>query len=133
MRLSNGEEYPLPGVWNYTDPQVDQQTDTLIMRATLPNPDRLLVDGEFVTVQIRERKEQPRLVVPQAALQVDQAGYYVLVVDGDQQGRACAASPPGPTRTPDVVVAVGPARRARRSSSTACRRCGPARWCRARC
>jgi membrane fusion protein, multidrug efflux system len=82
---SNGEPYPLPGVWNFTDPQVDQQTDTLIMRATLPNPDRSLVDGQFVSVDLRERKEQPRLVVPQAALQVDQAGYYVLIVNGDSK------------------------------------------------
>ncbi len=85
VTLSNGAPYPLPGVWNFTDPQVDQQTDTLIMRATLPNPDRALVDGQFVSVEIREREEQPRLVVPQAALQVDQAGYYVLIVNGESK------------------------------------------------
>ena len=34
-----------------------------------------------MTAVIRERQEEPRLVVPQAALQVDQSGYYVLVVD----------------------------------------------------
>src|SRR5439155_23721824 len=39
VRLSNGREYPQRGVWNLTDPQVDQQTDTLIMRGTIPNPD----------------------------------------------------------------------------------------------
>ena len=85
VRCPTASEYPHPGVWNFTDPQVDQQTDTLIMRATLPNPERQLVDGEFVTVEIKERKEQPRLVVPQAALQVDQAGYYVLVVNDDNK------------------------------------------------
>ena len=106
VTLANGEEYPLPGVWNFTDPQVDQQTDTLIMRATLPNPDRLLVDGGFVTVTIRERKELPRLVVPQAALQVDQAGYYVLVVGSDskvEQRRVTV----GPNQGTDVVVQTG--------------------------
>jgi len=49
----------------------------------LPNPDRSLVDGQFVSVDLRERKEQPRLVVAPASLQVDQAGYYVLIVNGD--------------------------------------------------
>jgi membrane fusion protein (multidrug efflux system) len=44
-----------------------------------------LTDGEFVTVVIRERKEQPRLVLPQAALQLDQAGPYVLVVNADSK------------------------------------------------
>src|SRR5258707_7026045 len=85
VRLSSGKDYPHPGVWNYTDPQVDQTTDTLTMRATLPNPERQLVDGEFVSVVVKERKEQPRLVAPQAALQVDQAGYYVLVVGADHK------------------------------------------------
>jgi membrane fusion protein (multidrug efflux system) len=106
VTLSNGKEYPLPGVWNFTDPQVDQGTDTLTMRATLPNPDRLLVDGEFVTVQIKERKEQPRLVVPQAALQVDQAGYYVLVVNADnkvEQRRVTV----GPNQGLDAVIQSG--------------------------
>ncbi len=106
VTLSNGKEYPLPGVWNFTDPQVDQGTDTLTMRATLPNPDRLLVDGEFVTVQIKEKKEQPRLVVPQAALQVDQAGYYVLVVNADnkvEQRRVTV----GPNQGLDAVIQSG--------------------------
>jgi membrane fusion protein, multidrug efflux system len=85
VRLPSGKEYAHPGVWNYTDPQVDQQTDTLTMRATLPNPERQLIDGEFVSVELRERREQPRLVVPQAAVQVDQAGSYVLVVDQDSK------------------------------------------------
>jgi membrane fusion protein (multidrug efflux system) len=103
---SNGEPYPLPGVWNFTDPQVDQQTDTLIMRATLPNPDRSLVDGQFVSVDLRERKEQPRLVVPQASLQVDQAGYYVLIVNGEskvEQRRVTV----GPSQGLDTVIQSG--------------------------
>ena len=56
IRLSDGREYKQRGVWNLTDPQVDQQTDTLIMRATIPNPDRQLIDGQFVTAEIRERR-----------------------------------------------------------------------------
>ncbi len=106
VTLANGEEYPLPGVWNFTDPQVDQQTDTLTMRATLPNPDRVLVDGGFVTVTIRERKELPRLVVPQAALQIDQAGYYVLVVGPDNKVEERRVTT-GPNQGPDVVVQTG--------------------------
>lgn len=106
VRLANGDNYPLPGIWNYTDPQVDQQTDTVVMRATLPNPNRLLIDGEFVTVQIRERQEQPRLVIPQAALQVDQAGYYALVV-GDDHKVEMRRLTTGPNQDADVVVNAG--------------------------
>jgi membrane fusion protein (multidrug efflux system) len=106
LHLSNGREYPQRGVWNLTDPQVDQQTDTLIIRATVQNPDRQLVDGQFVTVAIRERREAPRLVVPQAALQVDQSGYYVLVVD-DQHKVEQRRIQTGPNRDTDVVITSG--------------------------
>ena len=106
IRLSNGKDYPQRGVWNLTDPQVDQQTDTLIMRAIVPNPERQLVDGQFVTAVIRERREAPRLLVPQAALQVDQSGYYVLVVD-DQHKVQQRRVQTGPNQDTDVVITSG--------------------------
>jgi membrane fusion protein (multidrug efflux system) len=106
IRLSNGKEYPQRGVWNLTDPQVDQQTDTLIMRAIVPNPERQLVDGQFVTAVIRERREAPRLLVPQAALQVDQSGYYVLVVD-DQHKVQQRRIQTGPNQDTDIVISSG--------------------------
>jgi membrane fusion protein (multidrug efflux system) len=106
VRLSNGDEYAQRGVWNLTDPQVDQRTDTLIMRATIPNPDRRLVDGEFVTAIIRERQEQLRLAIPQAALQIDQSGYYALVVDGEHKVVQRRVET-GPDLGTDVVVTSG--------------------------
>jgi membrane fusion protein (multidrug efflux system) len=106
LRLPNGSEYPHRGVWNLTDPQVDQQTDTLIMRATVPNPERQLVDGEFVTATIRERREEPRLVIAQAAVQIDQSGSYVLVVD-DQHKVEQRRIQTGPNRDTDVVITSG--------------------------
>jgi membrane fusion protein, multidrug efflux system len=106
VRLPNGDEYPQRGVWNLTDPQVSHQTDTLIMRAIIPNPDRRLVDGQFVTAIIRERREQSRLVVPQAALQIDQSGYYALVVDGEHKVEQRRVQT-GPDLGTDVVITSG--------------------------
>ncbi len=106
LRLSSGREYAHLGRWNLTDPQVDQQTDTLIMRATVPNPERLLVDGQFVMAMIQERRETPRLVVPQAALQIDQSGSYVLVVD-DQHKVEQRRVQTGPNQDADVVITSG--------------------------
>jgi membrane fusion protein (multidrug efflux system) len=106
LRLSDGKIYGHPGTWNFTDPQVDQQTDSLIMRATVPNPERILSDGEFVTAIIRERKDEPRLVISQAALQVDQSGYYALVVDG-QHKVVQRRVQTGPNLDTDVVIASG--------------------------
>jgi membrane fusion protein, multidrug efflux system len=106
VRLANGQIYPHPGVWNFTDPQVDQQTDTLIMRATIPNPDGGLADGQVITAIIRERKEEPQLVVPQTALQVDQSGYYALVVNGEHKVETRRLKT-GPNIGTDVVALSG--------------------------
>lgn len=106
VRLPSGQEYAQRGVWNLTDPQVDPQTDSLVMRATIPNPDRVLTDGQFVTAIIRERQEAPRLVVPQSALQVDQSGYYVLVVNAEHKVEQRRVQT-GPQRGTDVVVTSG--------------------------
>ena len=106
IRLSDGQEYPHSGTWNFTQPRVDRQTDSLIIRATLPNPDGVLEDGEFVTVIIREKAEEQRLVVPQAALQVDQSGYYALIVD-KQHKVVQRRVKTGPNEGTDVVVVSG--------------------------
>src|SRR3546814_12539790 len=54
--------------------QVDPTTDTVILRATLPNSQRLLVAGQFVGVIVERAQSQQALVIPQAAIVVDQAG-----------------------------------------------------------
>ncbi len=106
VRLANGQLYPHAGAWNFTDPQVDQLTDTLIMRATIPNPEHMLADGQVITAIIRERREEPRLVAPQTALQVDQSGYYVLVVNGEHKVEPRHLKT-GPNVGTDVVVLSG--------------------------
>jgi len=66
----------------------------------------VLEDGEFVTVMIREKAAEQRLVVPQAALQVDQSGYYALVVD-KQHKVVQRRVKTGPNEGTDVVVVSG--------------------------
>ena len=51
--LANGKPTIRSAIWNFVSNQVDQQTDTLLVRATFPNPERALVDGAFVTVKVR--------------------------------------------------------------------------------
>jgi membrane fusion protein, multidrug efflux system len=88
VTLPDGTLYQHPGRLNFLDIQVDPSTDTLTVRAELPNPDRVLVDGQFVGVRVERGEPEQVLAVPQAALQVDQAGPYVLVVGGDDKVEA---------------------------------------------
>jgi membrane fusion protein, multidrug efflux system len=85
VTLPDGTLYDQPGQLDFLDVQVDPGTDTVTVRAELANPERLLVDGQFVGVRVEAGEPVAVLAVPQAALQVDQAGPYVLVVgEGDQ-------------------------------------------------
>jgi membrane fusion protein (multidrug efflux system) len=79
VRLADGKLLPASGSFNFADVQVDPSTDTIAIRAELPNPDRLLVDGALVTAIVESAEPEQALVVPQQAIQVDQGGPYVLV------------------------------------------------------
>jgi membrane fusion protein (multidrug efflux system) len=81
VQMSNGPVYPHTGKIDFVDVKVDQATDTISVRATLPNPDGRLADGQLVQVSVEGDKPEERIVVPQAALIADQQGIYVFIVE----------------------------------------------------
>lgn len=85
LRLADGSTYEHPGIINFVDVEVSPGTDTLLIRAEMPNPDRLLIDGGLVTAVTEAAKPQRALVVPQQAILADQAGLYVLAVDAENK------------------------------------------------
>ena len=85
VQLADGSLYGEVGRLNFVDVQVNQGTDTVPVRATLPNPDGVLVDGQLVTVVVETAKPQASLVIPQQAVQIDQAGRFVLKVDAENK------------------------------------------------
>ena len=88
VTLPDGTLYDHPGKLNFLDVQVDPGTDTVTVRAELPNPERVLVDGQFVGVRVERGEPVQMLAVPQASVQIDQAGPFVLVVGGDNKVEA---------------------------------------------
>jgi membrane fusion protein (multidrug efflux system) len=81
LRLADGTRYAQAGKVNFVDVTVNPGTDTVLVRAQFPNPDRILVDGQLVTVLVEEGSAQTALLIPQRAIQIDQSGAFVLVVD----------------------------------------------------
>ncbi len=106
LALADGSAYPQPGKVNFVDVTVDPGTDTLTVRAEFSNPDGLLVDGQFVTVTVEGEQAQPSVVVPQVAIQADQAGLYVLVVGADKKVEVRRIET-GPGRAGEMVVEKG--------------------------
>jgi membrane fusion protein (multidrug efflux system) len=95
LRLGDGSMYGHTGRIDFVDVQADPGTDTVIVRAELPNPDRVLKADSLVTAVIETAKPEQALVVPQQAIQIDQGGPYVLAVDAGNkvQVRRFKASP----------------------------------------
>lgn len=85
LRLSNGKRYPHPGKVYVVNNEVDPATGTIAIRLKFPNPDRLLLPGQYVTVLLTEAEPKKQVVVPQAAVQQNQSGPFVLVVDSNDE------------------------------------------------
>jgi membrane fusion protein, multidrug efflux system len=106
LKLPDGSDYAEPGKVNFLDVQVNQGTDTATVRAVFPNPERLLVDGAFVNVSVERAKPTPSLVIPQAAIQVDQAGPFALVVNAEKKVEVRRLTI-GPASGADVTIEQG--------------------------
>src|SRR5262249_227564 len=106
IKLPDGHPYPHDGVTNFLDVQVDPNTDTVSLRAQVPNPDTILIPSGIVGITTERGAPHSVLVVPQSSVQLDQAGRYVLVVDPAkkvEQRRITTGSEQGR----DIVVAEG--------------------------
>ncbi len=85
VTLPDGREYALPGKLRFTDLAVDPGTDTIAMRALLPNPDGVLLPGAFVQVRMQGAVNPNVVRVPRESLTRTVDGAVVRVVDA--QGR----------------------------------------------
>jgi len=85
-RLPDGSTYAHKGRLDFIDVTTDSGTDSVTVRAVFPNPDGVLVDGQYLGVLLEQDTAALSITVPQSALQIDQQGVYVLVVD--DAGRA---------------------------------------------
>jgi membrane fusion protein (multidrug efflux system) len=85
LRLPDGSMYDQIGRVDFIDNVVDRRTGTIVMRARFDNPRNLLVPGLYVSTSLGTDETSDKLVIPQAAVQEDQAGAFVLVVTPDSK------------------------------------------------
>jgi RND family efflux transporter MFP subunit len=83
VALQTDTGYPHKGTLDYVSPTLNQATGTIAVRGILKNSDRVLLPGYFVRVRVPFEQERNALLVPDAALGADQAGRYLLVVNGE--------------------------------------------------
>ncbi|TAA45810.1 efflux RND transporter periplasmic adaptor subunit [Corallincola spongiicola] len=85
MRLPNGEMYEQTGQIDFVDNRVDPTTGTVTVRALFANPSKALLPGMFVTAIVNVPEQVEALLIPQVAIQEDQLGRFVLVVNSDNK------------------------------------------------
>jgi membrane fusion protein (multidrug efflux system) len=97
VRLPDGRIFDQTGQLNFVNNTIAQNTDTITLRGTIPNPTlhddpatpggtvRELTDNEFVTVDLEGIKPVEVLAIPRSAVLSDQQGEYVFVVGADNK------------------------------------------------
>lgn len=84
LQLPNGTQLDEVGKIVFVDNRIDPLTGAIALRAQFENTSRLIVDGAFLNVRIQAYEPTTRVLIPQAALQRDQRGEFVLVVNDKQ-------------------------------------------------
>lgn len=66
--LADGTEYPVEGRLNFADVDVAEGAGTVTLRATVPNPQGLLLPGLFVKARLAQASVPGGILVPQQAV-----------------------------------------------------------------
>ena len=104
--FSSGQKYEYKGTQDFYDNRIDESTGTITMRATFPNPDAVLLQGDFGKIKIYSNKDDEMPVVPQTATMENQEGLYVYVMDEENNPKLTYIKTMGQVGT-DWVVSDG--------------------------
>jgi membrane fusion protein (multidrug efflux system) len=81
--LPDGTPYARRGELDFSGDIVDPATGAVALRARIPNPDKTLLPGTYVTIKTTLGQVPDAFLIPQAAVQRDAKSAYVLVVGQD--------------------------------------------------
>ena len=85
LRLPNGDEYGQAGKIDFADTKVDSTVGSVSLRAIFPNTEGLILPGLYVTLLIESQQKEQLPLIPQAAVQENQLGNFVLVLNDKNQ------------------------------------------------
>lgn len=85
LLLEDGTPYAHAGTLDFRDLSVDPATGAVALRGVVPNPDHALLPGMYVGVRLTAGEVNRGFLVPQAALQRDGGGPYVLTAGADDK------------------------------------------------
>jgi membrane fusion protein (multidrug efflux system) len=84
LELADGAPYSAAGRLNFSGSTVDPALGTVQMRAEFPNGKLQILPGQYVKVQV-VAGNQKAIVVPQSAVQQNETGRFVWVIDAQSK------------------------------------------------
>ncbi len=81
VKMENGAAYSHPGTLLFSEMTVDPGTGEVLLRALVPNPERVLLPGMFVRVMVEQAVIEQAITVSQRALMRTAEGAAVMTVD----------------------------------------------------
>ncbi|APP00284.1 efflux RND transporter periplasmic adaptor subunit [Xanthomonas perforans] len=82
LQLEDGSTYAHSGTLEVVDAAVDTATGTVKLRAVVPNPERVLLPGMYVTAKLSMAVDEQAILVPQQAISRNSKGQAVAMVVG---------------------------------------------------
>nr|WP_238379820.1 efflux RND transporter periplasmic adaptor subunit [Celeribacter ethanolicus] len=84
LTLADGSSYEYKGELSAAEPYVNEDTGTIVLRLSFPNPDHFLLPGMYVQVEMPQGVVPGAVLVPQEAVTRDRRGRpMALVVNGE--------------------------------------------------
>ncbi len=83
ITLADNTVYPFKGYVDFAEPQVDPLTGTFSVRAEMPNPNRVLLPGQFTKVKLLLDVRENATVVPLKSVMIEKGGAYIYVIRRD--------------------------------------------------
>lgn len=83
ITLPDNSIYPIKGLVDFAEPQVNPKTGTFSVRAEMSNPEHVLLPGQFTKVRLLLDVRENATVVPQKALIIEKGGAYIFIMKRD--------------------------------------------------
>ncbi len=85
LNVVDESNFPHKGTLDYSAPRADPETGTLSLRAVFNNQDEFLSPGFFARVRLRASAPYSALLIPERAINTDQAQRFVWLLKPDNQ------------------------------------------------
>ncbi|CZI36997.1 TPA: efflux RND transporter periplasmic adaptor subunit [Legionella pneumophila subsp. pneumophila] len=85
IKLPDEKDYLHQGEVDFLDNVIDSGTGTILARALVPNPDNVIYPGLFARVKLVGSGEYEAILLPDKAINTDQARKFVYVVDNENK------------------------------------------------